>query len=391
MVSSQSVDQFLLKLKRRQVAGSTQTATETANLLRTVISNSRWANAKALLQLISEITKDLVEAQPVEFSVGNVCRRILRLVREEYKGIYASNSRGTEQRISMHNIPSNESVRTTSDDGHSSESSSKHFSVVSDSSMYNLLAMAEQPETDYSKQLFSLKQSIIQSVNELIDELENVENVISSQALEYIDSGDIILTVGRSTTVEQFLLHAASKRCYFVIYVAESSVAASGKALYNRLKNCNVQVHCIPDSSIFAVMSKVNKVIIGCHAVTANGGIIARGGTLLAAVAAKHFSVPVCVVTGMYKVTPIYPENHEDFNLYTSPHQIIPFAEGLGCQSNIKLINPLFDHVDSTLVNLFITNVGTHPPSYVYRLLGELYDQDDFDLVNHAFGHLHIK
>lgn len=375
MTSSQSVDQFLLQLKRRQLAGSNQTATETANLLRTVISNSRWSNAKALLDLISEITKQLVEAQPVEFSVGNICRRMLRLIREEYKGICATSSKGG---VGVHNLSSSESLRSEE------QQSERPVSVMSDSSMYNLLALAEQPELDYSKQLFSLKQSIIQSVNELIDELETCESSIAAQASEYIDPGDLILTVGRSNTVEQFLMQAAAKKCTFSVIVAESSIPQNGRNLAQVLRAAGIDASSIPDSSIFSVMNRVNKVIIGCHAVTANGGIIARGGTLLAAVAAKHFSTPVCVVTGMYKVTPIYPENHEDFNLYTSPHAILPFAEGLGCRPNIKIVNPLFDHVDASFVNLFITNVGTHPPTYVYRLLGELYDQEDFDLIKPA-------
>jgi translation initiation factor eIF-2B subunit beta len=251
--------------------------------------------------------------------------------------------------------------------------------------MYQVLAMSEQPEFDYSKQLFSLKQSIIQSVNELIDELETVESSIAAQASEYIDPGDLVLTVGRSNTVEQFLLQAAAKQIHFSVIVAESSLPHQGRALADGLKSVGVEVNCIPDASIFSVMSRVNKVIIGCHAVTANGGIIARGGTLLAAVAAKHYSTPVCVVTGMYKVTPIYPENHEDFNLYTSPHSILPYADGLGCRPNIKLVNPSFDHINASFVNLFVTNVGTHPPTYVYRLLGELYDQEDFDVIKPTF------
>ena len=388
MTYSQSVDQFLLQLKRRQLSGSNQTATETANLLRTVISNSRWANAKALIQLIIDITKQLVEAQPVEFSVGNICRRILRLVREEYRGIFVNNSKSlnaSSTGVGMHHFGSMESVRSDDLNGSEHSISSRPASIISDSSMYNLLAMSEQPEFDYSKQLFSLKQSIIQSVNELIDELETVESSIAAQASEYIDPGDLVLTVGRSNTVEQFLLQAAVKQVHFSVIVAESSLPHQGRALADALKAAGIDANCIPDASIFSVMSRVNKVIIGCHAVTANGGIIARGGSLLAAVAAKHYSTPVCVVTGMYKVTPIYPENHEDFNLYTSPHSILPYADGLGCRSNIKLVNPLFDHVNASFVNLFVTNVGTHPPTYVYRLLGELYDQEDFDVIKPNF------
>lgn len=68
MVGSQSVGHFISQLKRRQIYGSNQTALETAQLLRTVISNSRWTNAASLIQHIREVAIDLIRAQPVGIS-----------------------------------------------------------------------------------------------------------------------------------------------------------------------------------------------------------------------------------------------------------------------------------------------------------------------------------
>ena len=39
-----------------------------------------------------------------------------------------------------------------------------------------------------------------------------------------------------------------------------------------------------------------------------------------------------------------------------------------------------YDYVPPHLVDVFITNVGEHPPSYVYRLVKENYHQDDIIL-----------
>lgn len=65
MSASQSIDHFVSQLKRRQIVGSNQTALETAQLLRTVISNSRWTNAASLIQSIRELAARLLQAQPV--------------------------------------------------------------------------------------------------------------------------------------------------------------------------------------------------------------------------------------------------------------------------------------------------------------------------------------
>ena len=59
------------------------------------------------------------------------------------------------------------------------------------------------------------------------------------------------------------------------------------------LAEARISTTLIPDSAIFAMMARVNKVIIGTHSVMANGGLKAVCGTHTLALAAKHYSVPV--------------------------------------------------------------------------------------------------
>ena len=46
--------------------------------------------------------------------------------------------------------------------------------------------------------------------------------------------------------------------------------------------------------------------IIGAHAIVADGGLKAATGSYTVALAAKHYSVPLVVCAPMYKLTPIY-------------------------------------------------------------------------------------
>jgi hypothetical protein len=46
----------------------------------------------------------------------------------------------------------------------------------------------------------------------------------------------------------------------------------------------------------------------------------------------------------------------------------------------VDVSNPFFDYISPELVSLFITNLGGHPPSYIYRLLGENYNVEDYCL-----------
>lgn len=64
------------------------------------------------------------------------------------------------------------------------------------------------------------------------------------------------------------------------------------------LLSAGIATLVIPDASIFALMARVNKVLIGTQAVLATGGILGPSGSKLVAQAAKHYRVPFVVVTG---------------------------------------------------------------------------------------------
>ena len=61
-------------------------------------------------------------------------------------------------------------------------------------------------------------------------------------------------------------------------------------------------------------MPIVNKVIIGTRAIMANGGLISYNGVYNVCLCAQNYSIPVIVVGGTFKLTPMYPFDHETFN-----------------------------------------------------------------------------
>ena len=84
-------------------------------------------------------------------------------------------------------------------------------------------------------------------------------NIFPIQALEHIHANEVILTVGRSKTVEAFLKNAAKERKFQVI-VAECGPYYQGQAMAASLAKAKIQTTVITDSAIFAIMSRVNKV-----------------------------------------------------------------------------------------------------------------------------------
>ena len=113
--------------------------------------------------------------------------------------------------------------------------------------------------------------ALVQGITEIIDEMENSLVQISNQALEHIHSRficptrEIILTVGYSTVVSAFLKDAARYR-QFQVMVVETAPTFEGQQMAVELAKNGIETNVVSDSAVFAVMSRVNKVILGAHA-----------------------------------------------------------------------------------------------------------------------------
>lgn len=265
-------------------------------------------------------------------------------------------------------------------------------------SMFNLLSATPSPNatppgstSPHSKTSFNasslahriatttkdLKAEIISGIEEIIDELDQVDDQIAAYAQEHIHSNEVILTHSSSRSVQKFLLKAAEKRKFTVI-VAESypndheatHSAVMGKSTQDiedgddmsadsflkPLSAAGITVVLITDASIFAIMSRVNKVILATHAVIANGGLVAAAGARIIAKAAKVHRTPVIVVSGVYKLSPEYPFEFESLIEYGDPGSIIGYDNG-PLVENLEIDNPVYDYVPPDLVDLYITNL----------------------------------
>ena len=222
-----------------------------------------------------------------------------------------------------------------------------------------------------------LKAEVISGIEEIIDELDQVDDQIAGYAQEHIHSNEVILTHSSSLSVQKFLLKAAEKRKFTVI-VAESypndheatHASITGKTrqdveisddldtemFLKPLSAAGITVILITDASIFAIMSRVNKVILATHAVIANGGLIAAAGARIIAKAAKVHRTPVIVVSGVYKLSPEYPFEFESLIEYGDPGSIIRYDDGK-LVDNLEVDNPVYDYVPPDLVDLYITNL----------------------------------
>lgn len=314
----------------------------------------------------------------------NTVRRVLYIIRDEHKREQAV---AAESGISLSSSMSGVSLTLPSKVSSSdhvglmiSGSSLKKSDGVSTMKMTlnesGMLWGLQQP-LDLSRMSNDLKDSIVGTTTEFMEELQGVGAAIAGQALDHLHAKEIVLTYGKSRTVLEFLKFAASKRIFEVV-VVEASPGNEGQEMANSLAAAGVETCLIPDSAIFAIMARVNKVIVGTHAVMANGGLISVSGSHMLAQAAKHFNVPFVVCTGLYKLSPLYAHDQDSFNELKSPAQVLPYPDAQRYDAAVK--NPAWDYVPPELVSLYITNLGAYSPTYIYRLLAEYYHPEDMDL-----------
>ncbi|CAJ1946977.1 unnamed protein product [Cylindrotheca closterium] len=223
------------------------------------------------------------------------------------------------------------------------------------------------------------EEAVMEAITEFTSDLEDLHKNINDQATDHIHAGEIVLTYGRSKTVESFLKAAADKRLKFTVVVCESAPKYEGSEMAKSLADCGIDTCVIPDSAIFCIMARVNKVLLPAHAVLANGGLIAPSGSNMVVLSASQNSVPVICLTGMFKLTPIFPHEGQDtLNDMLCPSSVVSMHDKKLTLNNVDLVNPIYDYVRPELINLYVTNVGSFQPSYIYRLLAEYYHNDDW-------------
>lgn len=233
----------------------------------------------------------------------------------------------------------------------------------------------KQSAQAFTEGKIDIKAEVIQGIQELLDELDVVDDQIASSALDHIHSNEIILTHTSSHTVQKFLIAAARKRKFTVVHVesypndheeTHETIMHGRKRgdgddedadqTWKPLTSMGITVVMIPDSAVFALMSRVNKVILAPHSVLANGGLIAAAGALTVAQAAKIHQTPVVVVSGVYKLSPVYPFDTDELIEFGDPGKVIGFEDG-DMVENVEVVNPIFDYVEPGLVDLYITNL----------------------------------
>ncbi|NWT08530.1 EI2BD factor, partial [Vireo altiloquus] len=125
---------------------------------------------------------------------------------------------------------------------------------------------------------------------------------ISRSAFEKINDHDVILVYGCSSLVNRTLCDAhAKKGRAFRVIVVDSRPRLEGRETLRRLVRTGIHCTYVMINAISYVLPEVSKVLLGAHALLANGSVMSRVGTSQIALVSKAYNVPVLVCCETYK------------------------------------------------------------------------------------------
>ena len=370
-------EDFRKKIRKKEYESSTKISIETAKLLKDIIQysieNKLVTHHEDLLNLIRNLGKSFISMDQLQFSIGNIVKRILFIIREEVDKLISFRENISDSKSNLKKLSNVTSLNLLTDYKNIKMMTRKDSKIEEDQEKKISVSNIEKISPD-------MMNNILQNIEELISELETTSDIIKEKANEHINDNDIILTANHSDQLEDFFIEC-SKTKKFKVIVSKSSPKLNGYIQAKNLIKNGIDATLIEDTGIYSIMPKITKVIIGTRAIVANGGLISYNGIYNLCLFANMFNIPVIVVGGTFKLTPLYVFGHDTYNEFLSPDVIfgknVKFNGDIG---NIRFNVPGYDYVPPELITIFITNYGSQNPTNIYRLFMELYSQEDYFL-----------
>jgi len=337
---ARSVDELAHDIRRGRYDGASPVSLAkrvAETLIQCVATAPGDATLDDIVASVRRIGGSLATVKREHVVVGNVARRVLRVIRDE-----GSTSERGER------------------DGRSGGAASK-----------------------------KLKKDVIDTAHEVMEEMETVSMNVASQSSDYVMNGSVVMTMASAGSAagltEAFLRDANKKRGEggFSVVIAEAAPRYDGHAMAKSLAERGVRdVSVICDSAVYATMPHVKLCVLSALGVLADGTALVDSGSYNIALAAKAHSVPVIVLAGSYTISP-KTRAEEGFDRAVglgSPATALGYGER-GADPDVTVINPAYEYIPPELISVFVTDHGAHCPGFVKVLLDEMYSPLDSMLL----------
>lgn len=205
----------------------------------------------------------------------------------------------------------------------------------------------------------ALRSEVIDGIDEIKDEISQVDDQIATFAEVQIHPGHYVLVYKPGPTVEKFLLGAAKRRKFTVLIAGGEFSKGADEAPYATLRKQlskfpGVNTINITGSGVMAYMPKVNMVVLGAQAITANGAVVADGGAAAVARAAREYNKTVAVLGGVFKLC---PEDEPDLDALVDIGNPLSLVEYDGQMIEVDVEATWSEYITPELVDIYVTNL----------------------------------
>uniref|UniRef100_A0A4X2LS82 Translation initiation factor eIF2B subunit delta n=1 Tax=Vombatus ursinus TaxID=29139 RepID=A0A4X2LS82_VOMUR len=203
------------------------------------------------------------------------------------------------------------------------------------------------------------------------EKIELAAQAISRSACEKISNGDVILVYGCSSLVSFILREAWTHGRRFRVVVVDSRPRLEGRRTLHCLVRAGVPASYLMIPAASYVLPEVSKVLLGAHALLANGSVMSRVGTAQLALVARAYNVPVLVCCETYKFCERVQTDAFVSNELDDPDDLLcergdhVALDNWQKHQSLRLLNLVYDVTPPELVDLVITELGMIPCSSV--------------------------
>ncbi|KAF4527897.1 hypothetical protein B566_EDAN011288 [Ephemera danica] len=167
--------------------------------------------------------------------------------------------------------------------------------------------------------------------------------------------------IDNSSLVQRVLVEAQSQGRQFRVVVVGARPWREAEKMLHQLMARGLRCSYLLISAVSSVMKDVSKVLLGAHAILANGYVMARAGSSQVALIAHSFNVPVIVCCETYKFCDRVQTDAFVYNELGKPEELVPGLQ----MNNLTQCVLAYDVTPPELVSTVVTEVSMLPCSSV--------------------------
>ncbi|PIT84514.1 ribose 1,5-bisphosphate isomerase [Candidatus Micrarchaeota archaeon CG10_big_fil_rev_8_21_14_0_10_45_29] len=229
--------------------------------------------------------------------------------------------------------------------------------------------------THEAKDVSSLKKALLSHQFSFLSQMDDAILKISKYGAAEIPQGANILIHCHSSTTMQILKKAYDEGKNPNVTCLETRPLYQGRLSARELSEYGIATSLCVDSAAGSIINKMDLVLTGADALSAEGDLVNKIGTFTLAQLAKLHSVRFLCAAEIFKYDPLTrfgkaePIEQRDAKevwgrgRYRKEEQFLKKYSPLPLPKGIHVLNPAFDRTPAPLISAYITEEGLIPPA----------------------------